>query len=149
MRTALDRAASRIAGRFDKQPGVEAAIRDTIGQTYTDLGVYPQARTQLERALDLQRRILGIKNRETLKTMYRIGNVALLQGKYPEAEVLLGQTLETQRRVLGPEHPDTLSCIDALANVYWRLSKYPQAEALYSETLAINTACWVPRTLTR
>ena len=138
VRTALDRAASRIAGRFDKQPGVEAAIRDTIGQTYTDLGLYPQARTQLDRALDLQRRILGVKNPETLKTMYRIGNVALLQGKYPEAEVLLGQTLETQRRVLGPEHPDTLSCIDALANVYWRLSKYSQAEALYSETLAIQ-----------
>jgi eukaryotic-like serine/threonine-protein kinase len=138
VRTALDRAASRIAGRFDKQPGVEAAIRDTIGQTYTDLGLYPQARTQLDRALNLRRRILGVKNPATLKTMYRIGNVALLQGKYPEAEVLLGQTLETQRRVLGPEHPDTLSSIDALANVYWRLSKYPQAEALYSETLAIQ-----------
>jgi serine/threonine protein kinase len=138
VRTALDRAASRIGGRFDKQPTVESAIRDTIGQTYMDLGLYPEARTQLERALDLQRRVLGVKNPETLKTMYRMGNVALLQGNYPEAEMLLGQTLGIQRRELGPEHPDTLLSTDALANVYWRLSKYPQAESLYSETLAIQ-----------
>ena len=138
VRTALDRAASRIAGKFDGQPVEEAAIRATIGQTYTDIGLYPEARTQLERSLDLQRWILGAKNPETLKTIYRIGNVALLQDKYPEAEMLLGQALQMQRRVLGPEHPDTLLTTDALANVYWRLSKYPQAEALYSETLAVQ-----------
>ena len=32
VRTALDRAAARITGRFDRQPEVEAAIRDTIGK---------------------------------------------------------------------------------------------------------------------
>jgi serine/threonine protein kinase len=43
VRTALDRAAQRITGKFDQQPEVEAAIRDTIGQTYMDLGLYPEA----------------------------------------------------------------------------------------------------------
>jgi hypothetical protein len=37
VRTALDRAAAD-AGKFNRQPVVEAAIRDTIGQTYVDLG---------------------------------------------------------------------------------------------------------------
>ena len=64
MRTALDRAAARIAGKFDRQPEVEAAIRDTIGQTYMDLGLYPEARKQLERALDLHRRVLGAEESE-------------------------------------------------------------------------------------
>ncbi len=40
VRTALDRAAAQIAGRFDRQPEVEAAIRHTIGQTYMDLALY-------------------------------------------------------------------------------------------------------------
>jgi serine/threonine protein kinase len=53
VRTALDRAAERINGKFDQQPEVEAAIRDTIGQTYLDLGLYPEARAQLERAHDV------------------------------------------------------------------------------------------------
>src|SRR5215472_6561105 len=84
VRTALDRAAGRIAGKFDQQPEVEAAIRDTIGQAYTDLGLYPEARKQLERALELHRRVLGAQNPETLKTISRLGQAAVLQGKYPE-----------------------------------------------------------------
>jgi eukaryotic-like serine/threonine-protein kinase len=67
VRTALDRAAARIAGKFDRQPKVEAAIRDTIGQTYKDLGLYPEARKHLERALDLSRRVLGAENPKTRK----------------------------------------------------------------------------------
>jgi hypothetical protein len=50
VRTALDRAAARIGGKFAGQPEVEASIRDTIGQTYQDLGLFPEARAQLERA---------------------------------------------------------------------------------------------------
>jgi serine/threonine protein kinase/tetratricopeptide (TPR) repeat protein len=138
VRTALDRAAARIAGKFNRQPEVEAAIRDTIGQTYMDLGLYPEARTQLQRALDLHSRVLGEQNPETLRTMYRIGYVAFLQGKYSEAEALLGKTLEIRRGVLGPEHPDTLSSMNYLATVYWAQGKYAQAEALHSETLAIR-----------
>ncbi len=138
VRTALDRAAARIAGRFDKQPEVEAAIRDTMGQTYTDLGLYPEARTQLERALDLRRRVLGTKNPETLKTMDRLGYVAFLQGKYPEAETVLGNALAIQRRTLGLEHPDTLATLNTLATVTWAEAKYPEAENLDTQILEIR-----------
>src|SRR5215831_9559297 len=71
VRTALDRAAARITGKFDRQPEVEAAIRGTVGQTYLDLGLYPAAWTQWERALELQRHALGPQNPETLKTINR------------------------------------------------------------------------------
>jgi eukaryotic-like serine/threonine-protein kinase len=138
VRTALDRAAARIAGKFDRQPEVEAAIRDTIGQTYEDLGQYPEARKHLERALDLHRKVLGAENPKTLATMRRLAATAQLQGKYPEAEALLKQTLQIQRRVLGPEHPDTLDSMNSLAITYLFQGKYAQAEALYSQTLEIQ-----------
>jgi tetratricopeptide (TPR) repeat protein len=138
VRTALDRAAARIGGKFDRQPEVEAAIRDTIGQTYSDLGQYPEARKHLERALDLSRRVLGADNPKTLNTMSRLGATVWLQGKYPEAESLQNETLAIQRRVLGPEHPDTLKSLIGLANSYSAQGKYAQAETLYSETLAIQ-----------
>ena len=138
VRTALDRAAARIAGKFDRQPEVEAGIRDTIGQTYMDLGLYPEARTQLEQALDLHRRALGAKNPKTLKTMSRLGGIADLQGKYPEAEALLNQVLAMQRRVLGPDHPDTLISMDNLAILYKEEAKYARAEALVSQILEIR-----------
>ena len=138
VRTALDRAAQRITGKFDRQPEVEASIRDTMGQTYIDLGLYPEARKQLERAMELRRRLLGAENPKTLQTMSRLGRTAELQGKYAEAETLLGRALEIERRVLGPEHPDTLTSMSNLAMVYSDEGKYAQAEALDSQTLDIR-----------
>jgi serine/threonine protein kinase len=65
VRTALDRAAARIGGKFRVQTEVEAAIRDTIGQAYSDLGLYPQAQAQWERALELYGQVLGATDLKT------------------------------------------------------------------------------------
>jgi serine/threonine protein kinase len=138
VRTALDRAAARIAGKFDRQPEVEAAIRDTIGRTYKDLGRYPDARMQLEHALELYRRALGAENPKALRVLNNLGFIAYLQGNYLEAEALCSQALAAQRRVLGPEHPDTLGSMNNLAVVYERQGKNAQAEALHSQTLEIQ-----------
>jgi hypothetical protein len=138
VRTALDRAANRIAGKFDRQPNVEAAIRYTIGRTYLDLGLYPQARKQLERALELERRVLGADNRKTLETMSRLGLIAVQQARYVEAEALLNQLLPIQRRILGPEHPETLNSMSNLASAYGKHGKYAESEALKRQTLEIR-----------
>ena len=133
VRTALDRAAERIAGKFDRLPQVEAAIRDTVGGAYMDLGLYPEARKQEERALELYRRALGAENPKTLQAMNSLGHAATLQGKYPEAEALLTQTVNTMRRVLGAEHPDSLSAMYNLAALYNHQGKYAQAQTLFQQ----------------
>jgi len=138
VRTALDRAAERIEGKFAKQPEVEGAIRDTIGQTYTDLGLYPDARKQLERAVDLRRWVLGPEQADTLRSMNNLGIVYEHQGMDQKAEALDSQTLKIRRRVLGPEHPDTLTSMSNLAFVYDSEGKWAQAEALNSQTLEIR-----------
>jgi tetratricopeptide (TPR) repeat protein/tRNA A-37 threonylcarbamoyl transferase component Bud32 len=138
VRTALDRAAERIEGKFAKQPEVEASIRDTMGLTYMDLGLYPEARKQLERALELRRRALGAEDAKTLETMSRLGRVAAQQGRYAEAELLESRAFEAQRRRLGPEHPDTLTYAYNLAAVYQNEGKPAPAEALFAETLDIQ-----------
>ncbi|HEY6339190.1 MAG TPA: serine/threonine-protein kinase [Candidatus Sulfotelmatobacter sp.] len=138
VRTALDRAAARIQGKFANQPQVQAAIRSTIGQTYYELGLYPEATKQLEQALDLRRRLLGPEHPDTLRSMNRLANVYDDQGKYAQAEALDSQTLEIQRRLLGPDHPDTLRSMNNLAIAYRHEGKYAQAEALLSQALAIK-----------
>lgn len=138
VRTALDRAAARIAGKFGQQPEVEAAIHVTIGQTYSDLAQFPEARKQLERALELYRRTLGAENPKTISTMSRLGDTARLQGRYSEADVLLREALEIQRRVMSAEHPDTLQSMNNLARNYNALGKYAKAEALFSQTLPVQ-----------
>jgi eukaryotic-like serine/threonine-protein kinase len=138
VRTALDRAAARVDGKFDKQPEVEAGIRDTMGVTYFDLGEYPEARKQLERAAELYRSSLGAENPKTLQAVSSLGKVAERQGKYSEAESLLSHTVDIERRVLGPEHPETLTSMDYLATDYWYLGKYAQAETIDSHVLEIS-----------
>ena len=139
VRTVLDQAAQRIEGKFDKQPEVEAAIRNTIGHTYLDLGLYTEAEKQLEAALDLRRRVLGPEHPETLRSMNDLALVYTREGsKYAQAEALAGQTLEIRRRVLGLEHYETLKSMDNLADVYQAEGKYAQAEALHSQTLEIQ-----------
>jgi non-specific serine/threonine protein kinase/serine/threonine-protein kinase len=149
VRTALDRAAARITGKFDRQPEVEAAIRDTIGQAYVDLGLYPEARKQFERALELYRRVLGAENPETLKTMSRLGRTADLQGKYAEAEALESQTLAISRRLLGTEHPDTLKSMVTLASVYHHQASTRRPRRLIARRWRSSAACWAPSIRTR
>jgi eukaryotic-like serine/threonine-protein kinase len=138
VRTALDRAAAHLTGKFDRQPEVEAAVRETIGQTYLGLGLYPQARSQLERALEVGRRLLGVETPKTLKIVSALGRTAYLQGRYPDAETLYGQAVASQQRVLGLTNADTLSSMSGLATAYTAEGKYAQGEALYRKTLEIQ-----------
>jgi len=138
VRTALDRAAARIEGKFDKQPEVEAAIRDTIGRTYEGLGLFPEAEKQIEPAVELSRRVLGPDDPRTLAIMSDLVFLKEEEGKYAEAEVLGKQVLEAERRVLGPENLKTVTSMNVLAGAYYRQGKYAQAEALYGQTADIR-----------
>jgi tetratricopeptide (TPR) repeat protein len=91
-----------------------AAIRQTIGNAYEGLGLYKEARKQLEPALELSRRNSGPAAPKTLTIMADLAFVIERQGKYPEAERLLAQALGADRRVLGPESPQTLQAMNRL-----------------------------------
>jgi eukaryotic-like serine/threonine-protein kinase len=138
VRTALDRAAARIVGKFSAQPLVEASIRQTIGSTYIHLGVYPEAQRQIERALVLRRHVLGGRNPDTLASMNSLASLLERQGKYAQAEPLYSQILELRRRVLGEEHPNTLSTMYSLGTTYGGQGKYGAAEALYTRLVAVQ-----------
>ncbi len=138
VRTALDRAAARIAGKFATQPLVEASIRQTIGNTYRDLGLFPEAQRQMERALELRQRVLGERQHDTLITMQRLAEVYSYEGKATQAEPLFIHTLEVERRVLGEEHRDTLETLDLLAQLYDDEGKYAQAEPLFINGLEVR-----------
>ena len=136
VRTALDRAAARIGSRFGGQPLVEASIRQTIGKAYLDLGLLSEARKNMERTLEIRRRVLGGEHPLTLRSMNTLWEVSLLrEGQYGRAEVLFARLLAVERRVLGKEHPDTLNTMNDLATAYDEEGKHAQAEALCFEVL--------------
>jgi tetratricopeptide (TPR) repeat protein len=135
VRTALDRAAAHIAGKFVAQPLVEASIRRTIGTTYKDLGLYPSAEPQMQAALELRQRVLGDEHRDTLESMSNLAQLYRYEGKNAQAEALFTKVLELQRRVLGEIDRDTLNTMNSLAVLYRHEGKYSQAEPLYIRVL--------------
>ena len=135
VRTTLDRAAARIEGKFASQPLVEASIRQTIGRTYMDLGLYAEARPHLERAMLLRQSELGERNNDTLSSMSSVAQLHTLQGDRPLAEALYGKVRDNRTRLLGKEHPDTLRTGSDLGQVYQLEGKYAEAAALFDEVL--------------
>jgi serine/threonine protein kinase/Tfp pilus assembly protein PilF len=138
VRTALDRAAARIEGKFHAQPEVEAAIRQTIGEAYDDLGLYPEAQRQVERAVELRRRVFGENNRDTLQSMHSLAELYDRQGKYAEAQGLQSRVLDLQRHALGEAHPDTLTSTSDLGDEYVHLGKFAEAETFLSKALDLR-----------
>src|SRR5215472_1042900 len=135
VRTVLDRAAGRIAARFNGKPQVEGSIESTIGTTYWHLGIYPEAKQHLARALDLDRAALGHDNPVTLAVATTLGETYRSAGNYAEAEALLRDTYETALHSRGPDDPQTLNAARALAGVYVIESKYAEAEPMLSDLL--------------
>ena len=135
VRTALDRAAERIGGKFTAQPLVEASIRHTIGGAYRDLGLYPQARQHMERALNLRRSALGEEDPLTTESVGELAGLSTLEGKYPAAEALYLKALDGLRRAHGDEHPDVLTGMSNLALLYQYQGRYAQAVSLIRKVL--------------
>lgn len=131
VRTALDRAAARIGGRFAAQPLVEAAIRQIIGVTYKDMGLYGEAEQQLTQALALRQRVLGSHAPETLATAGDLGAVLSRLGRPVEGEPLLRRAADGFRALYGDKHRATLAALNSLVP----LTTGAQREALYARIM--------------
>jgi eukaryotic-like serine/threonine-protein kinase len=116
LRDVLDRAAKTIGSRFANQPLVEAAIQKTIGETYLELGLYPNSLEHLRRALELQEREHGPDHPDSLIARSMLGGLMIEDGKLDEAEKYLVPALDGLTRLVGPDNSETL-----LAT--WRIAK--------------------------
>jgi tetratricopeptide (TPR) repeat protein len=134
-REILDKASKEIDTGLKDDPELQASMMYTMAATYEGLGLFPRARSLLERALAIQQRVLGPRNPETLRTTSLLAESLGDEGHYAEEEKLARETADTQRKVLGPDHSDTLKSIDTLASALDNEGRYPETEKLVRETL--------------
>jgi len=137
-REILDKASQQIDTGLTKDPETQAHLMDVMGNVYESLGLYPRAQPLLERAVGIDRGVLGPENPDTLTSMDDLAWVLERGGHYAEAQELDRQVLDIQRRVLGPEHPDTLHTINALATTLMSQRHYSEAEKLDRELLEVR-----------
>jgi non-specific serine/threonine protein kinase/serine/threonine-protein kinase len=139
VRTALDRAARRVDGKFPNQPLVEASVREAMGNAYDDLGLYDEAQRQLEQAVKLRQLSLGKDNPATLEAMSDLGNSYWNAGKYTQAEPIYTTTMEALRRTLGERDTKTLGAMESLGTIYQGEGKYDKAEPLLSHVAEVGS----------
>jgi len=133
--TILKPAVAAIDKQFKDQPLVDAALRETLGERYHDLGLYDAAKPLLERSLQTRRGVLGEEHQDTLKSMSHMGAVLNAQGKRIEAMPPYREALDTRRRVLGDDHPDTLDAISKLGTLLIDMGKNDEAAPYFREAL--------------
>ncbi len=114
----LDVATDRLQGKFAEQPLVEAAIRQSLGETYAKLGDYGAAEPHLQRAYHLRREHLGVRAPLTLASMGQLGRLHFFQARYQEAEPLLQESWRRKTAQLGREDAQTLEAAVWLGLLY-------------------------------
>ena len=134
----LDRAGSRLEGRFDKQPRIEASLRQGIGTLYWRLGEDAKALPQLEKALEMNRRLVGENNSETFNVLNRLALVNQDLSKFDRAESLFKESIEGFKRTKGEDHRDTLAVTSNLAYLYQDWGKFSLARPLMTRVLDLQ-----------
>ena len=137
-REVLDKASKEIDTSLQNDPELQAKMMYTMGDTYWDLGLFSRAQPLFERALEIQRRVLGPRHPDTLASMQDLGAVLGYEGHRAEAEKLDRQTLDVERQVLGPENRQTLVTMTNLAVILMQENHNAEAERLLRETLDIE-----------
>ena len=136
-REILDNGSKSIETSLAKDPELQADLIATMAATYLNLGLYSRAQEHLERAVEIQRRVLGLNNWKTLQSMSLLGWILQRQGRYPESEKLLRETLDRQTRVFGTADPYALSTLFRLGVTLSQEGQYTEAERVERQALEI------------
>ena len=137
LREILDKTEARLDKDLQGQPQVEADLRHTLGNVYSDLADFPKAVAMHRAALALRRQAVGDEHLDVARSLNALGWTLTRQGKASEALACQREALALRRKLLGNEHRDVAS---ALSGVAWALEnegKFAEAEAHYRQALGV------------
>jgi len=137
-REILDTGAARISDELKNQPLVQARLQQTIGSVYDGLGLYEDALSLSERALETRQRELGNENLDVAASLSAVGMLQRKLGNYDEAEQALAQVLQVSESLLEPDHPNIAGSLNNLALLYENAGRFAEAEPLHRRALEMK-----------
>jgi serine/threonine protein kinase len=144
VREVLDEAAGSLEREMAVRPRVEARLRSTIGSTYRELGELEAAEKQFDRALEMNRELVGPDDPATLSTWLGLGKVYQDQGRLDEALETFEAVWALSSDVLGDEDHITIETVNNLATVHQHLGNFATAESLQTIALDASRAVFGP-----
>lgn len=133
----LGRAAENVESELKDKPEIEAAIRRTLGNTYTNLGEYEQAKEHLEKALLLNRKIYGNENEKVAVNLYDLALYYHWIGDLKNADSLYNYSLAIFRNTLKEPTRDLAVTLNGCALIQSDLGNYSLAVKQFEEALLI------------
>src|SRR5581483_6171720 len=137
-REILDKASRDIDTGLAKDPELQAQMMDVMGNVYESLGLYRQADALLDRSVQIRTRILGLANRDTLKSIHDLAQVRYEEGRDADAEKSARRAMEMGRKSLGPDDRDTLTSEIVLGTIVNDEGRYPEADKLHREAVELS-----------
>ncbi len=139
VRELLDQSAGRLqAGEFQHEPAVEAALEATIGRSYSALGLYDAARTHLDSAYAIRRRVLGPRDLETASSAADLAEQLRASGDYPGAARMLAAAETARRGQLEADDDHMTAALASLAGVRYAQGDNVAAERHYRDALRLT-----------
>lgn len=139
-RDILMRGEARVAGDLGDQPEVQARLLRAFAETWYGLGEPKRAQSLAERALEIQRRVLGRRHAEVALTLVILGEVSKEAATPPESiYALYAEAASIARETEGPGGGSTLArALGGMAMTKRQMGDLAEAERLFREALEID-----------
>lgn len=137
-REILESGSVRIASELRDQPEVRAALLDTMGVVYRNLGLFDKATDLVEAGLRIREKRLGRDHVDTAKSLNNLGSLKLDKADFNAAEALMREALEIRRRKLGSDSPAVAESLINIATVQFEKGNWAKCEELSRQALALQ-----------
>jgi serine/threonine protein kinase len=131
LREILDKTAERLGKELTNQPEVEAKLREVIGVTYHELGLYTNSLAMATEVLRLRRLCYTRDDPTIADAISELGALLYAMDDYPGAEKADREALKMRIALLGSEHTNVATSYNNLGLAL--LSQNKLAEAAEAE----------------
>ncbi len=133
----LARGADRIGDELSRRPAIQAALMETIGRVYLNLGQYEPAIDMLGDALRRRLATVGEGHEQVAAVKSELGLALTRTADYPRARELLESALAQSRRDEGERGPAVARNLYNLSELAQATGDLERARRLSAESLAI------------
>ncbi|GBD91212.1 serine/threonine-protein kinase PrkC [bacterium BMS3Abin04] len=131
----LQKAAKNAETELKNQPGIEAVIRSTIGNTYVNLGEYDKGKPFLDKAYQLNIPLYGEQSKEVAASIHDLALYYDWIGEYKIADSLYAKSIKVFRKTLTKPTNFFADALNNHAIIKMNLSQNEEAEKLYLEAI--------------
>jgi serine/threonine-protein kinase len=136
------RAALTIQQRHGADLG--SGTRNYLALVLERKGEYPEAKTLLREAAEIEKRTLGTDSPDHARTLHNLASAYLDSGDLVNAEQMLREALAIRRKVLGNDHPDLMYGLNNLSVVLLTKGDWAGSEQFAREGLSLTQRVLAP-----